>query len=69
VVKVSDRVAGTEERADLTAAATTGKLFRYDSSGEYVYNLGTSGLTAGTYELRLDLGDGDVTRTVPISLK
>jgi hypothetical protein len=69
VSKWSDDVTGTEEETGSTVAATSGNLFRYDSSGVYVYNLGTSGLTPGTYELRVDLGDGDVTRTVKISLR
>jgi hypothetical protein len=51
-----------------TAAPTTGDLFRYDGTSQYIYNWGTKGLTAGTYQLRIDLGDG-VSRTVNISLK
>ena len=51
-----------------TSNATTGNLFRYDAtSGQYVFNLNTKTLSAGSYQLRLDLGDG-VTRTVGISL-
>ena len=52
-----------------TSSATTGNLFRYDAtSGQYVFNLSTKTLSVGTYQLRVDLGDG-VTRTVNISLK
>jgi hypothetical protein len=69
VAKVSNNVVGTEEEGDSSAAATEGNLFRYDSSGEYVFNLGTSGLTEGTYELHVDLGDGDLTRSVRIGLR
>ena len=65
VAKVSDNVAGTE--AASTSAATTGNLFRY-SDGQYIFNLGTDGLTAGTYQLRVDTGDG-VARVVNISLR
>jgi hypothetical protein len=44
-------------------------LFRYDpTSGQYVFNWNTKGLTAGLYGLRIELGDG-VTRTVNLGLK
>jgi len=68
-VKVGNNVAGSETEAVSTAASTTGNLFRYDSTaGQYVFNWSTKGLTAGTYEIRADLGDG-VSHTVRISLK
>ncbi len=68
VAKVSDNVTGTEENADSTAAATEGNLFRYDAtSDQYVFNWGTRGLEVGTYELRIDLGDG-TRNTVRVSL-
>ena len=55
--------------ATSTAAATSGNLFRYDAkTKQYVFNWGTKGLTAGTYELKIDLGDG-VSRTVNVTLK
>jgi hypothetical protein len=50
-----------------TSAATTGNLFRY-TDGQYMFNLNTKPLTVGTYELRIDLGDG-IERTVPITLR
>lgn len=57
-----------ETDAVSTAKATTGNLFRYDAtSGQYIFNLGTKGLSAGTYRLRIDLGDG-VMHTVNIGL-
>ena len=65
--KLSNSVLGTEEQADSTSAATTGNLFRY-SDGQYIFNLSTDGLTAGTYQLRVDMGDG-VMRVVNISLR
>ncbi len=37
-------------------------------SGQYIFNLNTKTLSAGTYQLRIDLGDG-VLRTVNISLR
>jgi hypothetical protein len=47
--------------------ATTGNLFRYDAtSARYIFN--TKTLSAGTYQLRIDLSDG-VSRTVNISLR
>jgi hypothetical protein len=60
---------GSSLEAISTSSATTGNLFRYDStSGQYIFNLSTKTLSVGTYQLRLDLGDG-VLRTVNISLK
>lgn len=67
VAKISDNVVGTEVEADSTAAATAGNLFRY-SDGQYIFNMSTDGLTAGTYQLRVDTGDG-VLRVVNVSLK
>jgi endonuclease G len=67
VSKVDDGVNGTEEEADSTSNATAGNLFRY-SDGHYVFNLSTKGLTAGTYQLRVDMGDG-VRRVVNVSLR
>jgi hypothetical protein len=50
---------GTDIEAISTSNATTGNLFRYDStSGQYIFNLGTKTLSTGTYKLRIDLGDG-----------
>jgi len=67
--KISNNVVGTDLEATSTASASTGKLFRYDvTTGQYIFNWGTKGLTVGTYQLRIDLGDG-VVRTVTISLK
>jgi hypothetical protein len=67
VYKVNDNVLGDAVDVESTSAATTGNLFRYDN-GYYVFNLNTSGLTAGTYQLQIDMGDG-VMRAVNISLK
>ena len=53
----------------IPAAATTGNLFRYDAStGQYIFNWSTKGMTIGKYRLYIDLGDG-VTRTVDLGLK
>jgi DNA/RNA endonuclease G (NUC1) len=67
VAKLTDSILGTEEQTESAAAATAGNLFRY-SDGQYVFNLSTDGLTAGTYQLRVDTGDG-VVRVVNISLR
>jgi hypothetical protein len=67
--RVGAGATGTVLEAVSTSSATTGNLFRYDAtSGQYVFNLNTKTLSAGTYQLRIDLGDG-VSRTVNISLK
>jgi hypothetical protein len=67
-VKISNKVANGAMKSSTTAAPTTGDLFRYDGTSQYIYNWGTKGLTAGTYQLRIDLGDGS-SRAVNISLK
>jgi DNA/RNA endonuclease G (NUC1) len=67
LAKVTDSIIGTEEKAGSTSSATEGNLFRY-SGGQYIFNLSTDGLTKGTYQLRVDTGDG-VLRAVNISLR
>ena len=67
VAKVADSIVGTEEEADSTSNATEGNLFRY-ADGQYMFNWDTSGLSAGTYQLRFDMGDG-VQRTALVSLR
>lgn len=69
VAKLTNNVAGTELEATSTSAADSGNTFRYDpTSAQYVFNLGTKSLSSGTWQLRIDLGDG-AARTVRISLK
>jgi hypothetical protein len=69
VAKVSSNITGTYVEAVSTSAATTGNTFRYDStSGQYIFNLSTSNLSTGTWQLLIDLHDG-VARTVVISLR
>jgi hypothetical protein len=71
MLKLSNGVTGTEVEAVSTAAATSGNQFRWDSSNaQYIFNWGTKGLSsgAGTYQLRIDLGDGLV-RVVNVSLR
>lgn len=58
-----------DAQAVSTSAADTGNLFRYDATNDqYIFNLGTKSLSQGTYQLRIDLGDG-TTNTVLIALK
>ncbi|WP_330476064.1 HYR domain-containing protein [Terrabacter sp. C0L_2] len=60
---------GSVLEAISTSNATTGNLFRYDAtSGQYIFNLATKTLSAGTYQLKIDLGDG-VPHTVNITLR
>jgi lysophospholipase L1-like esterase len=47
------------EEAPTNVAATSGNLFRYDpSERQYVFNLSTRGMKAGTYQLFIALDDG-----------
>ena len=68
--RINSNAVGEDLEAVTTSAATTGSLFRYDAtSGQYIYNWGTKGLSVGTYQLRIDLGDGNVSHTVWVSLR
>ncbi len=67
IFKVNNTAVGTPMDVESTSAATTGNLF-YFENGEYLFNLSTSGLTTGTYQLQVDMGDG-VLRTISISLR
>jgi hypothetical protein len=67
ITKVTAKIQGTEPETTVTAAADTGSTFRYDpESNQYILNLSTKGTvpgtqdswTTGTYQLRVDLGDG-----------
>ena len=65
--KITDGIAGTELVPVSTSAADTGNTFRY-TGGQYVFNLSTKSFSEGTWELRVNLGDG-LARTVLISIK
>jgi hypothetical protein len=67
VTKVSGTPAGTSQPAISTSAASTGNMFRNDGTG-YIFNLSTKPLSTGTWQLRVDLGDG-VPHVVTISLR
>jgi hypothetical protein len=65
--KISNSTPGTEVEAISTSAADTGNQFRYDSTAkQYIFNLSTKGFSEGTYQLRVDLGDG-IAHTVNIT--
>jgi len=69
LAKITDGVTGSSMEAASTAAADSGNQFRYDpASAQYVFNLATRGLSQGTWQLQVDLGDG-VVRTVTFSLR
>lgn len=68
ITKITNNVLGDEMETVSTSAADSGNTFRRGSDGQYIYNLATKGLTKGTYQLRIDLGDGEI-HTVLISLK
>jgi hypothetical protein len=69
VKNINSSVTGTEQEAVATSAANTGNMFRYDPTAQqYIFNLGTKGLTAGTWQMRIDFGDG-VSNIVKFSLK
>ena len=63
VAKVSNNVEGTYVEADTNVAATSGNLFRASGSGDYIFNLATKPLSAGTWSLKVVLDDGAEYRT------
>jgi HYR domain-containing protein len=72
IAKISNSVAGTELEATATNSPDAGDVFRYDSSsGQYIFNWGTKGLTEGAWQIRVDLLDGApaADRTVTVSLR
>jgi hypothetical protein len=69
LAQVTSTGTGAEIEAVSTSGANTGNNFRFDStSKQYIFNLATRGLSAGTWRLSINLGDG-VSRTVLISLR
>jgi hypothetical protein len=66
---LGDVVSGSVNEATSNSAATSGNMFRYDTTTrQYTYNWSTKGLSPGLYELQIDLGDG-ATRSVKLALK
>ena len=69
IAPVINGVVGTESAAVARGSANDGNLFAYDSTtGEYYFIWNTNGLSPGTYQLRIDTGDG-VSRTSIITLR
>jgi hypothetical protein len=71
IAKMSNSIVGTYVEATSTSAADTGNTFRYSSTDDqYIYNLATKPLSAGAWQIAIDLGDGSGNRLAPlISLK
>jgi hypothetical protein len=68
LAKLTDEVEGTVVESGFeTGNANEGNLFRETGAGEYVFNLSTRGLEAGTYNVRATTEDGSIFR-VKISL-
>ena len=69
LVKTSNNIEGEEEVLVSTGTADTGETFRYDEeSNQYIYNLSTSNLSAGTWEISVSLDDNTAYRVI-ISVK
>jgi len=66
LAKMTNSIAGTEIVPDSNGNADSGNTFKY-SNGKYSFNLATKGLSSGTWQLRVDLGDGAL-HTYTISL-
>ena len=71
---VLQKYSGSEPSAEpieatSTSGADSGNLSRYDSTeNQYIYNLSTSSLSTGTWQIKVMLDDGS-TKTVFIGLK
>jgi hypothetical protein len=67
--KVTDGVVESENPAVSTATASSGNTFRYNStSDQYIFNLNTRDLAAGSVQIRIELGDG-TSNVVKIKLR
>jgi hypothetical protein len=70
IAKASNSVIGTELEPETTGSSDAGNVFRYDAqAGQYIFNLGTDGLSDGTWQIRIDLLDGNPGRVVLVSVK
>jgi hypothetical protein len=67
ISRISNGIAGVEREAVSTNAPDGGNTFRF-SDGHYKFNLGTKGLTSGTWTIRVLLDNG-ISHSVLISLK
>ena len=58
LAKLSNKATGKVLEAADTSAPSTGSLFRYLGGGKYIFNLGSKGLSVGTWEARIAIGVG-----------
>nr|MBA3498916.1 PxKF domain-containing protein [Deltaproteobacteria bacterium] len=69
VAKFSNNIFGSDQEASSPGQADAGNVFRYDpAADQYIFNLSTKPLSAGSWRLTIDLGDG-IPHYVYISLK
>lgn len=69
LAKIVNGVAGQEINGTSPGNANQGNLFRYDTTeNQYIFNLATKPLSAGTWQIRIELDDG-TSRFVNIGLK
>ncbi len=69
LAEVSDDVIGTYDEAESTGKADWGNTFRYDpEANQYIFNLGTKGLSTGTWVLQIVINDL-ATKEVWVSLR
>jgi hypothetical protein len=69
VSKILSTSLGTVVEPETALSASTGTQFRYSTDdNQYIFNLSTKSLSAGTWQIRITLDDGSL-RIVQISLK
>lgn len=69
LAKLTGAVYGDDTEPVVSTSAHTGTTLRYDaSSDQYIFNLGTKTLSAGTYRVTVELDDGS-TRTATFGLR
>lgn len=69
LARLTGAVYGDDTEPVVSTSAHTGSTLRYDaSSDQYVFNLGTKTLSAGTYRVTVELDDGS-TRTATFGLR
>lgn len=68
-VKMTGTIEGEVLESASTATPHSGDTLRYDSgSDQYIFNLSTKNLSAGTFKVSLNLGDGSNPRTASYSI-
>lgn len=67
--KLAGTIWGTDDESVISTSAHSGTTMRYDSSADqYIFNFGTSKITAGTYRVTVTLDDGTI-RTAEFGLR